>query len=70
MCVGSARVSTPEQSLALQTYPLQVAGCAPLFAGIVGRAKGDRPGRGTRHVPPWWNARGRVTEQRGLLLTA
>jgi DNA invertase Pin-like site-specific DNA recombinase len=42
--VGYARVSTPEQSLHLQTDALKKAGCARIFTEVVSGAKSARPG--------------------------
>ena len=47
MYIGYARVSTPDQSLALQTDALQVAGCERLFTDTVSGAQVDRPGLAT-----------------------
>jgi len=44
MYIGYARVSTPDQSLDLQTDALQQAGCERLFTDTVSGARVDRPG--------------------------
>ena len=44
MLLGYARVSTPDQSLDLQTDALHAAGCGRLFTDRVSGARGDRPG--------------------------
>ena len=46
MLVGDARVSTVEQTLALQEDALRAAGCARLFTDTLSRAKAERPGLG------------------------
>ena len=44
MYIGYARVSTPDQSLALQTDALQAAGCERLFTDTISGARVERPG--------------------------
>jgi len=44
MLVGYARVSTVDQTLALQQDALQHAGCERIFIGTVGGARAARPG--------------------------
>ena len=44
MLVGYARVSTQEQTLALQQDALKQAGCERIFTETVGGAKAERPG--------------------------
>ena len=44
MLIGYARVSTAEQTLALQTDALTAAGCEKLFTEVAGGARTERPG--------------------------
>ena len=44
MFVGYARVSLPEQHLALQTNALQRAGCERLYTDTVSGGQAERPG--------------------------
>jgi len=44
MLVGYARVSTPDQNLALQRDALQQAGCDRLFADVASGVQTERPG--------------------------
>jgi len=44
MPVGDARVSTAEQTLALQEDALRVAGCEKVFTDTISGAKAERPG--------------------------
>lgn len=44
MLVGYARVSTLDQTLALQQDALQAAGCERLFTDTISGAKDARPG--------------------------
>jgi DNA invertase Pin-like site-specific DNA recombinase len=47
MYIGYARVSTPDQSLDLQTDALQSAGCERLFTDTISGARVERPGLAT-----------------------
>jgi len=44
MIVGYARVSTTDQTLALQQDALQAAGCGRIFADTISGATDSRPG--------------------------
>ena len=44
MLVGYARVSTAEQTLALQEDALRAAGCGKIFTDTIGGAQAERPG--------------------------
>ena len=59
MFVGYARVSLPEQHLALQTDALQRAGCERLYTDTVSGRQVDRPGlRMALEVVRWGYLRG------------
>lgn len=42
--IGYARVSTPEQNMAMQTEALEKAGCHRIYTDVASGAKSERPG--------------------------
>jgi DNA invertase Pin-like site-specific DNA recombinase len=67
MIVGYARVSTDDQTLALQLDALQAAGCETVFRDTISGAKTERPGyrKALDHCSEWRHAGGLAPDRLG-----